>query len=80
MCHKNVLQARYVQYKRKPYIHKHNGAISMYPKIKRGGLDYLWYPEKRMPTPHVKDLDNVLESYMEEGNTVRSISQHCKIW
>ena len=42
----------------------------MHPKIKRGGLDYLWYPEKRMPTPLVKDLDHVLDSYMEEGNTV----------
>ena len=42
----------------------------MYPKIKRGGFDYLWYPEKRMPTPLVKDLDHDLDSYMEEGNTV----------
>merc|ERR1711894_842111 len=25
---------------------------------------------KRMPTPLVKDLDQVLDSYMEEGNTV----------
>jgi len=56
-------------YSHRPHSQRHSDAY--YPLFKRA-IDYSWFPEKRIPPPLVKEMDedSTMANYMAEGNAV----------